>query len=181
MIISASRRTDIPAFYAEWFMNRIRSGYCSVPNPFNRNQVSKVSLLPEDVEVIVFWTRNPKPLFPYFQELDQRGYKYYFQYSILDNPRSIDPKSPPVGPAIRAFQELSRKVGAERVIWRYDPIVLTDKTGVDFHVQTYEKIAAALASFTHRSVISIMDHYSKARGRLSQLPKQGFRIHGTAG
>ena len=96
MIISASRRTDIPAFYSEWFMNRIRAGYCTVPNPFNRNQVSMVSLKPEDVDVIVFWTRNPRPLFPHLAELDQRGYRYYFQYTVLDNPRAIDPKSPPV-------------------------------------------------------------------------------------
>jgi hypothetical protein len=79
MIISASRRTDIPAFYAEWFANRIRAGCCAVPNPFNRNQVSYISLAPADVEVIVFWTRNPRPLFPHLAMLDELGYRYYFQ------------------------------------------------------------------------------------------------------
>ena len=94
MIISASRRTDIPAFYAEWMVRRLREGYCTVPNPFNRNQVSRISLRPEDVDAIVFWTRNPRPLMPYLDELDSRGYRYYFQFTILGYPREIDPKSP---------------------------------------------------------------------------------------
>ena len=83
MIISASRRTDIPAFYAEWMVRRLRKGYCAVANPFNRNQVTWISLKPEDVDAIVFWTRNPRPLFLYLDELDSRGYRYYFQFTIL--------------------------------------------------------------------------------------------------
>ena len=79
MIISASRRTDIPALYSEWFINRIRAGWCLVPNPMNTNQVSRVSLKPEDVDVIVFWSKNPGPLIPYLEELDKRGFRYYFQ------------------------------------------------------------------------------------------------------
>lgn len=180
MIISASRRTDIPAFYAEWFINRIRAGFCTVPNPFNRAQVSSVSLLPEDVDAIVFWTRNPRPLFPYLNELDERGYRCYFQYTILDNPREIDPKSPPADAAIRAFCELSDRIGPLRVIWRYDPIVLSDKTGVDFHVRAYQQIAQALSGQTRRSVISVMDHYTKARGRLGSLSRQGYTLFPTA-
>ncbi|MCX8024216.1 MAG: DUF1848 domain-containing protein, partial [Thermanaerothrix sp.] len=122
MIISASRRTDIPAFYTPWFIHRVRAGYCTVPNPFNHNQVSYVSLKPEDVDIIVFWTRNPAPLIPYLGELDARGLRYYFQYTIMENPRTIDKKSPPLQPAIETFVELSEKIGDERVIWRYDPI-----------------------------------------------------------
>src|SRR5512144_2441400 len=95
MIISVSRRSDIPAFYAPWFMNRIRAGYCAVPNPFDRSRVTHVSLQPSDVDVIVFWTRNPRPLIPHLAELDARGYRYYFQYTLMNNPRAIDPKSPP--------------------------------------------------------------------------------------
>jgi len=81
MIISASRRTDIPAFYAAWFINRVRAGYCAVPNPFNHKQVSYVSLHPQDVEVIVFWTRHARPLIPHLKELDQSGYRSCFQYT----------------------------------------------------------------------------------------------------
>ena len=144
MIISASRRTDIPAFYAPWFMNRMRAGYCTVPNPFNRSQVSRISLRPEDVDVIVFWTRNPRPLLPALDELDDRGYRYYFQYTLLDNPRTLDPKSPPVDAAIATFQTLAERIGPARVIWRYDPSVLSSATGADFHLERYARIAAAL-------------------------------------
>jgi hypothetical protein len=176
MIISASRRTDIPAFYARWFINRIRAGYCTVPNPFNPQQVSSVSLKPEDVDVIVFWTRNPRPLFPYLEELDRRGYRYYFQYTLLDNPRLIDRKAPPLQAALKTFRELAGRVGPERVIWRYDPIVLSEVTGAQFHQETYGRIAQALAGYTQRSVISIADIYRKAGKRLRQLAQQGVEI-----
>lgn len=176
MIISASRRTDIPAFYAEWFINRIRAGYCTVPNPFNRNQVGYVSLAPDKVEVVVFWTRNPRPLFPYLAELDQRGYRYYFQYTVMNNPRSIDPKSPPLAASLKTFKELADRVGLERVIWRYDPIVFSNLTGVQFHRETYTEIAQALRGYTFRSVISIVDDYRKATKRIRDLAQEGVEI-----
>lgn len=177
MIISASRRTDIPAFYAEWFINRIRAGFCAVPNPFNRTQVTNVSLLPEDVEVIVFWTRNPRPLFPHLQELDRLGYRYYFQYTITANPREIDQKAPPTETAVRTFQELSALVGSEKLIWRYDPIVLSNRTDSAYHIRAYREIAEALNKHTQRSVISVMDHYSKSRRRMDGLSKNGYYIY----
>jgi len=176
MIISASRRTDIPAFYAPWFMNRIRSGWCAVPNPFNRRQVSRISLRPADVDVIVFWTRNPRPLLPHLAELDARGYRCYFQYTLLDNPRAVDPKTPPADAAIAAFQELAAHVGPQRVIWRYDPIVLSDATGVDYHLERFARIAAALQGHTPRAVISVMDVYRKIAPRLRGLAAQGIEL-----
>jgi len=176
MIISASRRTDVPAFYAEWFINRIRAGYCTVPNPFNRRQISKVSLLPEDVEVIVFWTRNPKPIFPYLVELDERGFRYYFQYTLLGYPREIDTKGPTLEAAIATFQVLATRVGPERVIWRYDPIVFSQITGASYHCENYSRIAAALNGYTKRSVISVMDMYAKFRKRIDQLNQKGLGI-----
>jgi hypothetical protein len=176
MIISASRRTDIPAFYSEWFMNRIRAGYCTVPNPFNRSQVSVVSLKPEDVDVIVFWTRNPRPLFPHLAELDWRGYRYYFQYTVMDNPRAIDPKSPTVDASVKTFRELADRVGPQRVIWRYDPIVLSEVTPPEFHTTTHALIAGALAAATQRNVVSIVDIYRKAMKRLRNLQRQGIVV-----
>lgn len=176
MIISASRRTDIPAFYTEWLMNRIRAGYCAVPNPFNRNQVSRVPLNPEEVEVLVFWTRNPRPLFPYLDELDQRGFRYYFQFTILDYPQAIETKSPPVSTAIKTFQQLAERIGPERVIWRYDPIVFSPATGAQFHLAKYQEIAQALAGFTRRSVISVVDVYAKAQKRLREMKEKGFEL-----
>jgi hypothetical protein len=176
MIISASRRTDIPAFYAEWFINRIRAGYCTVPNPFNRQQISKVSLLPEDVDVIVFWTRNPKPIFPYLDELDQRGFRYFFQYTILGYPREFDTKGPGRESAIATFRELAARVGPDRVIWRYDPIVFSEITGANYHRENYALIAAALNGCTKHSVISLLDMYAKIRKRIDQLNLKGLGI-----
>jgi hypothetical protein len=176
MIISASRRTDIPAFYSTWMMNRIRSGYCTVPNPFNRRQVSRVSLRPEDVDVIVFWTRHPAPMFPYLQELDQAGFRYYFQYTLLDNPREIDPNAPALETAIDTFKKLSDQIGPDRVIWRYDPIVFSNLTGARYHQDKYHKIAGLLSGYTKRSVISVVDFYQKTRKRFDALNKKGHGI-----
>jgi hypothetical protein len=169
MIISASRRTDIPAFYSEWMLNRLREGYCTVANPFNRNQVTCISLKPEDVDAIVFWTRNPRPLMPYLDELDSRGYRYYFQFTILGYPREIDPKSPPAASAIEAFRELAERLGPRRVIWRYDPIVFTGLTSPAFHEENFQRLAQSLRRHTRRVVVSIVDMYRKIEKRLEKL------------
>jgi hypothetical protein len=174
MIISVSRRTDIPAFYSQWFMNRVRAGFCLVPNPFNSSQISRVSLTREDVDVIVFWTRNPRPLFPYLSELDNLGYHYYFLFTLMANPREIDPSSPSVDVAIDAFQDLSERIGPDRNIWRYDPIFLTSITDFEFHQKTYQHIAGALKGYTKRSIISVVHIYRKIQKRIRQLEKQGI-------
>jgi hypothetical protein len=166
MIISASRRTDIPAFYTPWFINRIREGYCSVPNPYNPSQIATISLRPEDVRVIVFWTRNPSPLLQHLKEMDSDGYHYYFLYTIMDNPPILDPYSPPVEKSTRVFQTLADTIGPERVIWRYDPIVLTQEMTPEFHIKKYEKIASELQGFTRRSIISRVNLYKKTALRL---------------
>jgi hypothetical protein len=177
MIVSASRRTDIPAFYAEWFVNRVLAGYCTVPNPFNPQQISRVSLLPDDVDVIVFWTRNARPLFPHLDDLNARGYRYYFQYTIMDNPRAIDVRTPSLPSSLRTFQELSDLVGPEKVIWRYDPILFSSATGVAFHIDAYRRIAEALRGYTRRSVVSIGDLYAKTHKRLRALKEeQGIEV-----
>jgi hypothetical protein len=176
MIISASRRTDIPAFYAEWFMNRIRDGYAIVPNPVNPRQTARVSLRPEDVDAIVFWTRHPLPLLPVLPELDGRGYRYYFQYTLMDNPRAFDPHTPALADAVATFRELSERIGPRRVIWRYDPIVFSTVTGADFHLDAFGRIAALLAGHTRRAVISIADDYRHTAGRMAALREQGIRI-----
>ncbi|MBW7884114.1 MAG: DUF1848 domain-containing protein, partial [Caldilineaceae bacterium] len=181
MIISASRRTDIPAFYAQWFMNRIDAGFCTVPNPFNPTQVAVLSLRPEDVDAIVFWTRNPRPLLPHLPELDPRGFRYYFQFTLMDNPRLLDPKTPPVDVSIKTFRELAERLGPERVIWRYDPIVLSEATDTVFHRARFAAIAAQLRGYTVRSVISMVDLYRKATRRLQALSAQGITVAQDAG
>lgn len=171
MIISASRRTDIPAFYSKWFMNKVRDGRCTVPNPFNRNQVASISLAPGEVDVIVFWTRNPGPLMSDLEELDQRGYRYFFQYTVLGYPRLLDRYSPRIRESIATFIELSDRIGFERVIWRYDPIVLTSLTDVSFHLENFERLAEAFRGYTRGCVVSIVDIYRKSRKRMRQIVK----------
>jgi hypothetical protein len=176
LIISASRRTDIPAFYSEWLLNRLRAGFCIVANPFNPQQVSQVSLKPDDVDVIVFWTRNPAPLMPHLPELDELGLRYYFQYTLLNNPRLIDQNTLPLPAALKTFQQLAEQIGPERVIWRYDPIVFTPQIGALYHLDSYRQIASGLRGCTFRSVISVVDLYKNATRRLRQLDQAGVGI-----
>jgi len=177
MIISASRRTDIPAFYTKWFMNRVRAGYCLVPNPFNPNQVSNISLEHENVDLFVFWTRNPKPLFPHLKELDARGYSYYFLFTLMDNPRILDPKSPSPEISLDTFRKLSDQIGPEKIIWRYDPIVLSNFTDIEFHKKTFDHIAGSLRGYTFRCIISFVDIYRKIEGRIKKLNDAGFFLN----
>ena len=106
MIISASRRTDIPAFFSEWFMTRLREGYSTSVNPFNSKQVTYVSLDPNDVDVIVFWTKNPRPLLPHLSELVDRGYRFYFQFTVTGYPAVLESKVPPLEHAIECFEHM---------------------------------------------------------------------------
>lgn len=176
MIISASRRTDIPAFYTEWLMRRLRAGFCCVPNPCNPRQVARVSLLPEDVEVLVFWTRNPAPLLPYLPELDARGYRYYFHYTLTGYPRILEQRTPTAPAAIDTFRRLAELIGPERIIWRYDPIVLTNITDYAYHIAQFDYLLTALHSHTRRVVISLMDAYRGAGERLGRLAQEGVTL-----
>ena len=169
MIISASRRTDIPAFYAKWFINRIREGYVLNKNPFNANQVKKIILTPFHVDAIIFWTRNPKPLMPYLDELDEKGLNYYFQYTITGYPRTLEKNTPHPSKAIETFIELSDKIGKEKVIWRYDPIIFTKYTNFDEHIRLFNKISKALEGKTNKVVISFADPYKKITKKLEEV------------
>lgn len=166
MIVSVSRRTDIPAFYSKWFLNRMRQGWCLVPNPFNRNQVSRVSLSGDEVDALVFWTRNPRPLMKYLDELDDMGCRYYFLFTLIGYPRRIDPGSRPLAAAIKTFQELSARLGPQRIIWRYDPIVLSSVSGADFHERNFRQVAQELNGAADRCIISFVKPYRKVRARV---------------
>ena len=115
MIISASRRTDIPALYPEWFVNRLRAGEVLVPNPYNRKKVSRIRLSPDTVDCIVFWTKNPEPLLPYLKEMDDMGYQYYFQMTITDYGEEIEPGIRSTANAMATFLLLSDKIGRAHV------------------------------------------------------------------
>ena len=128
------------------------------------------------MDVIVFWTRNPRLLMCHLAELDARGYRHYFQYTLLDNPGPIDPHVPTLEASLGTFRELADHVGPEGVIWRYDPIVWSNVTGIEFPRQAYERIARTLRGYTRRSVISLLDVYRKAEIRLKALAQQGIEL-----
>jgi hypothetical protein len=144
-----------------------------VPNPFNRRQVRRVSLKPDDVDVIVFWTRSARPLFPYLDELQARGYRFYFQYTLLGYPAEIDPHTPPLDKSLDTFCELAERIGPQRVIWRYDPLLFTERTPPDYHRDQFARIAGALHGYTSRVVISILTLYPKIRAGLEEMGRQG--------
>ena len=132
MIISASRRTDIPALYPQWFMNRLRAGEVLVPNPYNRKKINRIPLSPDTVDCIAFWTKNPEPMIPYLKELDEMGYRYYFQMTITDYEEDLEPQAPSTAEAMATFLLLSERLGKERMDWRFDPLILTDKYTVSY-------------------------------------------------
>jgi hypothetical protein len=169
MIISVSRRTDIPAFYAEWFLNRVREGFVLVRRPFRPRQIERISLAPMDVDALVFWTRNTDPLIPHLDELDSRGYRYYFQYTVVHYPKSLEKSPISLSQKIERFRKLSERIGPERIIWRYDPVILTILTDQEYHRRCFEEIANGLRGFTHRCMISFLDVYRKTKQKMAEL------------
>lgn len=157
MIVSASRRTDIPARYPQWLQNRLQEGFALVRNPMNPRQISRVDLRPEAVDGLVLWTKNPIPLMDKLSCLDP--YMYYFQFTITPYDRDIEPNLPEKSRLIEAFQELSRLLGPARVIWRYDPILLNPRYTLEFHLSAFDRMAALLAPYTEVCVFSFLDSY----------------------
>lgn len=162
MILSVSRRTDIPAFYAEWFINRLKDKFAHVRNPMNCHQISEIPLTPDNVDCIVFWTKDPEPLLRYLDDIDAMGYKYYFQFTITPYGKSIEPNVRDKKEIIQTFKKLSDKIGKDKVILRYDPIFITDKKyNVEYHTKMFQRLCDQLYQHTNRVVISFLDGYSK--------------------
>lgn len=177
MIISASRRTDLPAFYGRWFGHRLAAGWCLVPNPFNAKQVGRVDLTPGAVDAFVFWTKNPRPFFLLLDELDRLGHRYYFQFTLNHYPGPLEPGLPPLDERLASFKALSARLGPQRVVWRYDPIVISNRTDWDYHARVFAGLCAGLAGFTERVMLSLVHPYAKTRRRLAALEGQGFRFN----
>lgn len=168
MILSASRRTDIPAFYAPWFMNRLKDGFVLVRNPMNYHQVSKISLDPKVVDCIVFWTKNAEPLLPYIDKISQK-YAFYFQYTLNAYDNDIEPVTCKLQDKINIFQKLSKKIGKEKIIWRYDPILITSQYSIQWHIEQFKNIAEQLHSYTEQCVFSFIDLYDKTKENLREV------------
>lgn len=168
-IVSASRSTDIPAFYSEWFMNRLAAGYAKWINPFNR-KAQYVSF--ERMKAIVFWSKDPRPMLEHLEVLDRRGLAYYFQFTIndyeSDHGSVIERNIPPLLERIRTFKALSTKVGRHRVIWRFDPLLLSQEISIEKLLERIKSIGDDLHEFTDRLVFSFADiaRYAKVRNNL---------------
>jgi len=156
VIISASRATDIPAFFPLWFSNRLKAGYMLWTNPFNAKQVQYVSF--QNTRVVVFWSKNPKPLFRYLPELDERGINYYFQFTLNDYEKEgLEPNVPPLLQRVESFKELAEMVGQKRVIWRFDPLILSDALTIERLIDRISFLADLLQGYTEKLVISFAD------------------------
>ena len=168
MILSVSRRTDIPAFYGGWFFKRLQAGFVYVKNPMNPRQISRIDLSPEVVDCIVFWTKNPEPMLKYLDELS--GYPFYFQFTLTGYGTDIEPGlGGQKEHLLSVFASLAQKIGRERVIWRYDPIIFTPKYTEAYHLYEFEKIAKALYGYTDKCVISFVDMYAKIKKNVRRL------------
>ncbi|MEA3558666.1 MAG: DUF1848 domain-containing protein [Candidatus Thermoplasmatota archaeon] len=172
MIISASRRTDIPTHYGEWFINRLKEERVDVVNPFNRKQMRTVDLSPDNIDAIVLWTKNPAPFFPYLDHLDDNGYNYYFHYTLNNYPKIFEPHMPDLETRIGYFKTLSERIGKERIILRYDPIIISEITPIAFHRNNLEMIRDELTDHTETLVISFLDIYRKISGRIKRIEKE---------
>lgn len=168
MILSVSRRTDIPNYYSDWFIARIKEGFLYVRNPMNAHQISKIDLSPEVVDCIVFWTKNPANMIEKLEDLQK--YMYYFQFTLTGYGKDIEPNLPDKREElIPTFKRLSEKIGKERVIWRYDPILINKRYTINYHLKAFEEIAGSLAGYTEKVIISFVDLYSKTQRNARKL------------
>jgi DNA repair photolyase len=168
VIISASRSTDIPAFFSRWFMNRLRRGYVRWVNPFN--QVSQYVSFAE-TRVIVFWSKNPQPLMKHLPEIDEMGLNNYFQFTLNDYAdEGLEPNVPPLAQRVETFKELSERLGTKRVIWRFDPLILTDTLTTEQLTDRIAEVASLIHDYTERLVISFADIqcYKKVQNNLAR-------------
>jgi len=167
-IISASRRTDIPKFYATWFMARVREGRAAYRNPFS-GQVLEVSLRPEDVRAIVFWSKDYRPLERHLDEIDRRGFRYYFQFTITGLPKIFEERVPDAETSIETARRLAARTSPAHIQWRFDPIVISDVSDPEETIRRFARLARMLEGITTRCTVSFMQRYAKVRRNLVPL------------
>lgn len=164
MIICASRRTDIPAFHSEWMMNRLRAGYVLVRNPVCRTVINRVDLRRSNVDCMIFMTKDPRPMIPHLDELDSMGLRYCFQVTITPYGKDIEPGVGFKADIADAFKTLSSRIGKERIIWRYDPVILGGKMDAEYHRKKFKLLCRELEGYTDRCTFSFLDMYGKISG-----------------
>lgn len=169
MILSVSRRTDIPAFYSEWLLHRLRQGEVLVRNPMNFHQVGRVVLHPKSISCLVLWSKNPEPLLAHLAEIEGLGYRSVLLFTLTAYGREVETNLPPLDRRIATFRRLARALGQDRVAWRYDPIFFNRRYTLDFHRQAFAGLATALAGATERCIVSFVEMYRKCRRNMAVL------------
>ncbi len=168
VIVSVSRRSDIPAFYADWFWQRLQQGSVTVKNPFNSKYERTISLKKKDVDAFVFWTRYPKPLFKCLDFLDGRQIPYYFLITLNNYPAIFEPNLPNLDDILTAIRQLHARTHESRIIWRYDPIVISEQTPLSFHMDNFSDLIQRLSPYSQRVIISCIDFYAKVKRRFDK-------------
>ncbi len=179
MIISASRRSDVPAFHGDWFMEQLRQGRVALKNPRRPGQVRTLSLEKRDVDAFVFWSRDPRPFLAHLPEIDRGGFPYYFLITATGYPRQLEPAVPTLEEALGFFGTLAAVIGRRRIIWRYDPVIFCAGMGPDFHADNFSKLAQLLSPFTSGVIVSFFDPYPKVLRRLRNLGIDAEKAAGT--
>lgn len=169
MILSVSRRTDIPAFYSQWLMRRLRQGEVLVRNPMNYHQVGRIVLDQQITSCLVFWSKNPEPLLTQLPEIEALGYRTFFLFTLNAYGEDAEAHLPPLAQRLDTFRRLAQLLGKEGVAWRYDPIFFNRHYTLDFHRQAFASLAASLCGFTERCIISFIEMYKKCRRNMAPL------------
>lgn len=180
MILSVSRRTDIPAFYTPWLMNRLKEGSVLVPHPRRAGHYSRIPLRLDVVDCIVFWTKNPEPLLGSLDAVASMGYPFYFQFTLTPYGSALEPGFADKKALVRTFLTLSQKIGPKRIIWRYDPVLINEAFPVQRHLQAFEDLCAVLEGAAVRCVFSFVDAYRKINAALGGTLEQSMDKHARA-
>ncbi len=165
MIVSASRRTDLPAFYSGWLLNRLHEGYALARNPLNAKQIRRVDLSPDAVDGLVLWSKNPAPLLPHLNAL--KPFAFYFQFTLNPYDRDIEPRVPPLNERVDTLLRLSDMVSPYRVVWRYDPVLLSPNHSMGYHVDRFGELAQRLSGHVAQVMFSFLDIYKKIEKQLA--------------
>lgn len=169
MLVSASRRTDIPAFYADWFMRRLREGHVLVPNPWNPRQLGRLRLSPKHVDCIVFWTKNPQPMLSKLAELDALGYRFYFSFTITAYGQDVERNLPPKDQVVDTFRRLADTLGPHRVDWRFDPVAITARHPLPWHLERFDALCSSLHGYTQRCIMNFIKSYRHIAQKIQSM------------
>lgn len=174
MILSASRRTDIPAYYSEWFLNRLCAGEVVVPYPRNQKRFGRVPLSPEVVDCIVFWTKDPFPMLNKLQTIWEMGYPFYFEMTFNPYDAEVERCLPSKEKRLESFRKLSDRWGKDSVDWRYDPVIVNERFSVPWHLEEFGKLCESLHSFTSRAIFSFVDSYGSMGNRITEVERESM-------